>query len=412
MTTRPYDVVVFGATSFVGQILTRYLFEEFGLDGKLRWAAAGRSLPKLEEVRRSLGQGAHKLTLLQADAGDEASLRKLCRSARVVVSTVGPYALYGEPLVRVVRRNRHRLLRPHRRGAVDAAHDPQVRKVCADFGRAHRAQLRVRFDPLRPWRALPAAAGAGTVRPALHHRKDARPRHAWQLLWRHRGLSAERAAGGQGESGVAQRARRSLFALPPGQRPASPAEEPGFRRIRPRLRRMDRTVRHERHQYARGAPDQRPAARCLRHGFPVRRGRADGARLTGSPRPPRRRAPASAPSWSPVRSAPCAHCSRSSCCRRRARARVLQRNSRAASTCVSTAARNGTKSSVRASRATGTLATGSTAKMLGQAAACLASDISKKQVAGGFWTPATAFGDRIIERLQAHSGLTFEVLDK
>ena len=41
MTTRPYDVVVFGATSFVGQILTRYLFEEFSLDGKLRWAAAG-----------------------------------------------------------------------------------------------------------------------------------------------------------------------------------------------------------------------------------------------------------------------------------------------------------------------------------------------------------------------------------
>lgn len=101
MTTQPSDIVVFGATSFVGQILTRYLFEEFGLDGKLRWAAAGRSLPKLEEVRRSLGQGAHKLTLLQADADDEASLRRLCGNARVVVSTVGPYALYGEPLVRL-----------------------------------------------------------------------------------------------------------------------------------------------------------------------------------------------------------------------------------------------------------------------------------------------------------------------
>ncbi len=101
MTTQPYDVVVFGATSFVGQILTRYLFEEFGLDGRLRWAAAGRSLPKLEEVRKSLGHGAGKLTLLQADADDEASLQKLCRSARVIVSTVGPYALYGEPLVRV-----------------------------------------------------------------------------------------------------------------------------------------------------------------------------------------------------------------------------------------------------------------------------------------------------------------------
>ncbi len=101
MTTQPYDVVVFGATSFVGQILTRYLFDEFGLDGKLRWAAAGRSLRKLEEVRNSLGKGAGKLTLLQADAGDEASLRKLCQSARVIVSTVGPYALHGEPLVRV-----------------------------------------------------------------------------------------------------------------------------------------------------------------------------------------------------------------------------------------------------------------------------------------------------------------------
>ena len=97
----PCDIVVFGATSFVGQILTRYLFDEFGLDGELRWAAAGRSLPKLEEVRGSLGRGAGKLPLVQADAGDEASLRKLCRGARVVVSTVGPYALYGETLVRV-----------------------------------------------------------------------------------------------------------------------------------------------------------------------------------------------------------------------------------------------------------------------------------------------------------------------
>jgi short subunit dehydrogenase-like uncharacterized protein len=55
---------------------------------------------------------------------------------------------------------------------------------------------------------------------------------------------------------------------------------------------------------------------------------------------------------------------------------------------------------------------GSTAKMLGQAAACLADDIAKNKVRGGFWTPAAAFGDRIVERLRAHSGLTFEVLDR
>jgi short subunit dehydrogenase-like uncharacterized protein len=55
---------------------------------------------------------------------------------------------------------------------------------------------------------------------------------------------------------------------------------------------------------------------------------------------------------------------------------------------------------------------GSTAKMLGQAAACLAGDIDKKKVGGGFWTPAAIFGDRIVDRLRVHAGVTFELLDK
>jgi short subunit dehydrogenase-like uncharacterized protein len=53
---------------------------------------------------------------------------------------------------------------------------------------------------------------------------------------------------------------------------------------------------------------------------------------------------------------------------------------------------------------------GSTGKMLGQAAACLALDVDKAATPGGFWTPATIFGDRLIQRLTAHSGLTFELL--
>jgi len=55
---------------------------------------------------------------------------------------------------------------------------------------------------------------------------------------------------------------------------------------------------------------------------------------------------------------------------------------------------------------------GSTAKMLGQAAACLAQDRPRTQLGGGFWTPATAFGDQLIARLEAHSGLKFELLDQ
>jgi short subunit dehydrogenase-like uncharacterized protein len=54
---------------------------------------------------------------------------------------------------------------------------------------------------------------------------------------------------------------------------------------------------------------------------------------------------------------------------------------------------------------------GSTAKMLGQAGVCLALDLRDPARSGGFWTPATLFGDRLIERLRAHSGLAFEVLE-
>jgi short subunit dehydrogenase-like uncharacterized protein len=100
MSTPSHDLVAFGATSFVGKILCCYLWEEFGAQGAMKWAAGGRSKAKLEELRSSLGAKAGTLPLVVADAADEASLRKLCASTRVVVSTVGPYALYGEPLVK------------------------------------------------------------------------------------------------------------------------------------------------------------------------------------------------------------------------------------------------------------------------------------------------------------------------
>ncbi|PRH26269.1 saccharopine dehydrogenase family protein [Burkholderia multivorans] len=101
MTHPSYDLVVFGATSFVGQILTRHLAEHLssGAD-TLRWAIAGRSEAKLAQLRDSLGDAARTLPILVADASDDAQLQTLCAQTRVVVSTVGPYALYGEPLVR------------------------------------------------------------------------------------------------------------------------------------------------------------------------------------------------------------------------------------------------------------------------------------------------------------------------
>jgi short subunit dehydrogenase-like uncharacterized protein len=98
MSVKPYDVAVFGATSFVGKLLCRYLASHFP-SGELKWAAAGRSQEKLEQLRRSLGGEAAELPLIAANAEDGPSLAAMCAQARVIVSTVGPYALYGEPLV-------------------------------------------------------------------------------------------------------------------------------------------------------------------------------------------------------------------------------------------------------------------------------------------------------------------------
>ncbi|MCX6216059.1 saccharopine dehydrogenase NADP-binding domain-containing protein [Spirosoma sp.] len=95
-----FDVVVFGATSFVGQIITHYLFDECGVGRSVKWAIAGRSESKLLALRDSLGDMAHHLPVIVADAQSEETLKSLCTRTRVVISTVGPYALSGEPLVK------------------------------------------------------------------------------------------------------------------------------------------------------------------------------------------------------------------------------------------------------------------------------------------------------------------------
>lgn len=95
-----HDLVVFGATSFVGQILTRYLLGTYGVGGQVRWAIAGRSESKLNALKADLGQRAGDLPVILADASDDSALQSMCEQARVIISTVGPYALYGEPLVR------------------------------------------------------------------------------------------------------------------------------------------------------------------------------------------------------------------------------------------------------------------------------------------------------------------------
>ncbi|MCR2747658.1 saccharopine dehydrogenase family protein [Limnobacter parvus] len=101
MKLKEFDVVVFGATSFVGQILVQYLWKRHGLNGELKWAIAGRDQAKLEILRNTLGEQARTLPILTANASNEEELQGLSAKARVIVSTVGPYALYGSQLVKI-----------------------------------------------------------------------------------------------------------------------------------------------------------------------------------------------------------------------------------------------------------------------------------------------------------------------
>src|ERR1700760_3151771 len=106
MAERPYDVVVFWATGFTGGLTAEYLAAanaDADADaGKTRWALAGRNRAKLERTRdrlQTIDPSAADLDLLEADAADPASLRTVAESAKFVISTVGPYIRYGQPLV-------------------------------------------------------------------------------------------------------------------------------------------------------------------------------------------------------------------------------------------------------------------------------------------------------------------------
>ena len=97
---RDHDIVIFGATGFTGELTAAYLAEHAPVG--LRWALAGRNQEKLEAVRSRLVEidpALASLPLLKADSSDAASLRAVAESTRVVVTTVGPYLLHGEPLV-------------------------------------------------------------------------------------------------------------------------------------------------------------------------------------------------------------------------------------------------------------------------------------------------------------------------
>lgn len=98
MSKHAFDVILFGATGYTGRLVAQYLFTQYGVDGPVKWALAGRSLSKLEAIRDSWDNAA-SLPLIVADAQDPASLRDMVASTRAVITTAGPFSVYGSDLV-------------------------------------------------------------------------------------------------------------------------------------------------------------------------------------------------------------------------------------------------------------------------------------------------------------------------
>lgn len=96
--SREFDVVVYGASGYTGRLVAEYMARQYPPDSGIKWAMAGRNAEKLQKVRDEVGAPAD-IPILVADTADPASIDAMAAAAKVICTTVGPYQLYGEPLI-------------------------------------------------------------------------------------------------------------------------------------------------------------------------------------------------------------------------------------------------------------------------------------------------------------------------
>jgi len=95
--SKTYDVILWGATGFTGRLVAEYLLKQYEVGNEVSWAMAGRNKAKLEKVREELNNT--DIPLVVADSHDRESLEAMVKQTKVVCTTVGPYALYGNLLL-------------------------------------------------------------------------------------------------------------------------------------------------------------------------------------------------------------------------------------------------------------------------------------------------------------------------
>ena len=104
MSDREFDVIIFGASGYTGKLVAEYMHDQYGDDQSIKYAIAGRNIEKLFEVKKDLKLN-EDITILKVDSTDLDSLDKMTTSARCILTTVGPYQLYGSKLVESCAKN-------------------------------------------------------------------------------------------------------------------------------------------------------------------------------------------------------------------------------------------------------------------------------------------------------------------
>ena len=409
---RPYAVVLYGATSFVGQITAHYLTEFLSntkdKDGAdVTWAIAGRDEEKLNELQSKLGS---TVDIILANSDDADSLDEMTKQTQVIISTVGPYLKYGEPLIKSCT--------THGTDYVDLTGEAIFIKDMMDKYQDAAKQSGARIVNSCGFDSIPSDLGVYFTQTQAEEKFG----RACNVIH----MRVKAAKGGLSGGTIASMAtifeevgkdksRRKQVANPyllnddkdaPNVRQAN-VSKPEYDSEHKRwlapfvMASINTRIVHRTNQllgYEYGRDFKYDEAMWMQDGVKGQLSSyAMSAGLFGF---------ATAMMVKPSRELLAKH--------------VLPKSGSGPSAeeqangyfdirlFGTTANKDTINTKVTGDKDPGY---GSTSRMLAQAALCLAQDISKEEIGGGFWTPASAMGNHLLARLEEHAGLSFEVVD-
>lgn len=408
---RPYTLVLYGATSFVGKITAQYLSQflsdpTVSKDANVTWAIAGRDEDKLKKLQSKLG---NKVDIIIANSDDDASLDKMTQQTQVIISTVGPYLKYGEPLIKSCTSNGT--------DYVDLTGEAIFIRDMMDKYQKAAKQSGARIVNSCGFDSIPSDLGVYFTQQHAESKFD----QACDVI----NMRVKAAKGGLSGGTIASmatifeevgqdKARRKQVANPyllndDKDVPTVRQDNVGKPEYDTKHKRwmapfvmasINTRIVHRSNQlsdYEYGRNFKYDEAMWMQDGIKGKlMSYGMSAGLLGF---------ATAMIFKPSRELLSKH--------------VLPKSGSGPSKSEQengffdirffgrTSNKDMISTKVTGDRDPGY---GSTSRMLAQSALCLAQDISKDKVGGGFWTPSTSMGDELLTRLEAHAGLSFELI--